>query len=253
MVMHAAAHYGVRALGVTISRHQAQGAQRRIAEAGLTRRAEVRLLDYRDVNDQAFDAVASIGAMEHFGTSQLGHYFAVMASRLQPGGRMLNHCITRPSTREPRHAGPFMDRYIFPTASCRDRRRSWRRCTTTASRSATPRTCASTTPSPSARWSANLEAHWPDAVAEVGERRARAWRLYLAVSRLAFELGRVQIHQVLGARQARDGRARMPLRPDWEHPRRVAELAPRAAIFVPRALVTAAPVRSPTESWISVA
>src|SRR5690606_18627770 len=65
-----------------------------------------------------------------------------------------------------------------------------------------------------AGWCANLERHWPEAVAEVGPQRARVWRLYVAACRLGFERSVVQLHQVLGVRL--DGTASgMALRPDW--------------------------------------
>jgi cyclopropane-fatty-acyl-phospholipid synthase len=216
MVLHAATHYGVRAVGVTISRAQAQWAQERIAAAGLARRAEVRLLDYRDLGSEAFDAISSIGAMEHFGTKELASYFAAMAARLRPGGRMLNHCITRPSNHDRHRAGPFIDRYIFPdgelqgpstvVGAMHDNGFEVRHTESLREHYAITLS----------RWSANLDARWADAVAEVGERRARAWRLYLACARLSFDLGHVQVHQFLGVRRERDGRSGMPLRPDWE-------------------------------------
>jgi cyclopropane-fatty-acyl-phospholipid synthase len=67
-----------------------------------------------------------------------------------------------------------------------------------------------------AAWSANLDAHWEEAVAEVGVHRARVWRLYLAGVRLGFEQNQIQLHQVLGVKPHADGRSAMPLRPDWE-------------------------------------
>ena len=67
-----------------------------------------------------------------------------------------------------------------------------------------------------AGWCANLDAHWDEAVAEVGEGTARVWRLYMAGSRLGFERNVVQLHQVLGVRLGADGQSGMPLRPDWE-------------------------------------
>jgi len=75
-------------------------------------------------------------------------------------------------------------------------------------------------------WGANLERHWPQAVAAVGERRARIWRLYMALCRIGFELDRVQIHQMLGVRVDEQGCANMPLRPNWQQPERPA--GPRA-------------------------
>ena len=68
-------------------------------------------------------------------------------------------------------------------------------------------------------WCANLERGWDEAVAEVGERRARVWRLYMSASRVSFDLDRIELHQVLGVRLAVDGRSGMPLRPDWERER----------------------------------
>jgi cyclopropane-fatty-acyl-phospholipid synthase len=65
-------------------------------------------------------------------------------------------------------------------------------------------------------WGANLERHWAEAVAEVGERRARTWRLYMAISRVGFDLNRIEVHQMLAVRTGPRGESGMPLRPDWE-------------------------------------
>ena len=97
MVMHAAEHYGVTALGVTLAGQQAEWGAKAIVDAGLSDRAEVRHLDYRDVREGDFDAVSSIGLTEHIGIANLPSYFSFLAGRLRPGGRLLNHCITRPN------------------------------------------------------------------------------------------------------------------------------------------------------------
>ncbi|MGH3170944.1 MAG: class I SAM-dependent methyltransferase, partial [Trebonia sp.] len=96
MVMHAAREHGVKALGVTLSEQQALWAQQAIKEAGLEDLAEVRHLDYRDVTETDFDAVSSIGITEHIGKANVPGYFAFLNGKLKTGGRMLNHCITRP-------------------------------------------------------------------------------------------------------------------------------------------------------------
>lgn len=217
MVMHAAANYGVLAVGVTLSRQQAQWAQRAISRQGLTRRAQVQLLDYRDLESGRFDAISSIGTMEHFGSHELGSHFASVAGRLRPEGRMLNHCITRSSNRQRRRPGPFIDRYVFPDGELQgpgtvigamhDHGLEVRHAENLREHYAITL----------AHWAANLESSWGKAVAEIGERRARAWQLYIAASRVGFELGRVQVHQVLGARTTAGGRSGMPLRSDWEH------------------------------------
>jgi cyclopropane-fatty-acyl-phospholipid synthase len=216
MVMHAAEHYGVRALGVTLSEPQALWAQREIAERGLQERAEVRFCDYRDVTEADFDAVSSIGLTEHIGARNLGSYFSFLASRLRPEGRLLNHTITRPSDRERHRAGKFIDRYVFPDGELEG-----------------PGTIASALHDHGfelrheenlrehyamtlREWGANLERGWDEAVAEAGEHRARVWRLYMAASRVGFELNRIELHQLLGVRLDSQGSSGMPLRPDWE-------------------------------------
>src|SRR5690349_25102463 len=89
MVMHAAREYGVRALGVTLSERQATWAQEAIKRAGLDDLAEVRYLDYRDVEETAFDAVSSIGLTEHIGVRNYPAYFAFLQDKVVPGGRLL--------------------------------------------------------------------------------------------------------------------------------------------------------------------
>ena len=217
MVMHAAEHHGVRAIGVTLSKRQADWAQRAIAERGLQDRAEVRFLDYRDVTEDNFDAVSSIGLTEHIGARNLPSYFSFLARKLRPEGRMLNHTITRPTNREQHRAGGFIDRYVFPdgelegvgkiVTAMQDHGLEVRHEENLREHySLTLRD-----------WCRNLEQGWDEAVAEVGERKARVWRLYMAASRAGFDLNRLELHQVLGVRLGADGRSGMSLRPDWEH------------------------------------
>ncbi len=100
MLLHAAEHHGVRAVGVTLSQPQADLARKRVAERGLGDRVEVRHADFRDVTDGPYDAISSIGMFEHVGLSELDAYFTRCRSLLRPEGRLLNHGISRPH-----HAG----------------------------------------------------------------------------------------------------------------------------------------------------
>jgi cyclopropane-fatty-acyl-phospholipid synthase len=245
MVMHAAREYGVKALGVTLSAQQAAWAQAAIEREGLSSLAEVRHLDYRDVPEADFDAVSSIGLTEHVGKDNLPAYFAYLFGKLRPGGRLLNHCITRPDNIEPaiRKAG-FINRYVFPDGELEgpgylvslmhDAGFEVRHEENLREHYA--RTLAA--------WCANLDAHWDEAVEEVGQGTARVWRLYMAGSRLGFDTNHIELHQVLGVRLHEDGTSGMPLRPDWEAPRVLASSlsrtsgGPRPAILT-RALVVA--------------
>ena len=98
---------------MTLSREQAAWAQEAIKREGLDDAAEVRTCDYRDVRETGFDAVSSIGLTEHIGIRNYPAYFAFLQDKLVPGGRLLNHCITRPHNR-PTDTGAFIDRYVFP-------------------------------------------------------------------------------------------------------------------------------------------
>jgi cyclopropane-fatty-acyl-phospholipid synthase len=226
MAMHAAREYGVEAVGVTLSRRQCEWGQKAVAAAGLGDRVEIRMQDYRDVRDGPFDAISSIGMFEHVGAANLGLYFRRLYLLLAPGGRLLNHGITRPgrvgpSTRRgPLHTssrfkrGSFIDRYVFPDGELHE----------VGSVVSTMQGAGFEVRHGEGlrehygltlrAWVANLEANWDEAVAEVGAPRARIWRLYMAASALNFEGGRTQIHQVLGVR-ARDGLSAMPLRPSF--------------------------------------
>ncbi len=215
MAMHAARHHGVRAVGVTLSREQADLARRRVADAGLSDRVEIRLSDYRDVADGPYEAISSIGMFEHVGTAHLGEYFSRMRSLLVPGGRLLNHGISRPHGvgRMPR--GGFMQRYVFPDGELQEIGRVV---------SAVQHAGLEVRHTENLRehyaltlraWVRNLEEHYDEAVALAGPGRAKVWRLYLAGSALGFERGEIEVHQTLAVRAA-DGASGMPLRPDWE-------------------------------------
>ena len=216
MVRHAAANYGVTALGVTLSAEQATWANEAIKRQGLDAVAEVRHLDYRQVTETGFDAISSIGLTEHIGVRNYPAYFAFLRNHLRPGGRLLNHCITRPdNVAAPRVRRGFIDRYVFPDGELTGSGRIITEIQNVGLevrheenlREHYARTCAA--------WCTNLAEHWDSCVAEVGEGTAKVWGLYLAGSRLGFERNAIQLHQVLAVKPHRDGRADYPLRPDF--------------------------------------
>ncbi|HEY7105650.1 MAG TPA: cyclopropane-fatty-acyl-phospholipid synthase family protein [Acidimicrobiia bacterium] len=214
MVMHAAEHHGVDAVGVTVSRRQAELAEKRVAEAGLSSRVQIRLQDYRDIDDGPFDAVSSIGMFEHVGLSQLETYFRGLYALLPPQGRLLNHGISRPAGkyRARFQQRSFINRYVFPDGELHEVGSvisAMQRCGFEVRHDESLREHYALT---LRAWVRNLEAGWDDAVAAAGEARARIWRLYMAACAVAFEDGNTQVHQVLGVK-ANGGRSGMPLRP----------------------------------------
>ncbi len=214
MVRHAAREYGVTALGVTLSREQAAWGQRAIKEQGLEDRAEVRFLDYREVEESDFDAVSSIGLTEHIGVKNYPAYFGFLHDKLRPQGRLLNHCITRPSNVTTR-TGAFIDRYVFPDGELTGSGRIITEVQNAGLEVQHEENLRFHYAMTLAGWCRNLEANWDEAVAEVGEGVARVWGLYMASSRLSFERNEIQLHHVLATRTDDDGVSDFPLRPTW--------------------------------------
>jgi len=210
MVIHAATHHGVDAVGVTISQQQYEYTLKRVADAGLNGRVDVRLQDYRELAGEEFDAISSIGMAEHVGRRQLKGYMGTLASLLRPTGRLLNHAISTPNGASfDRHS--FTARYVFPDGELPDVAEV---VTAMHAHGLDVRDVeglrehyALTT----RQWSANLEANWDEACRLVGVRRARVWRLYLAGAAMSFEVADIGIHQVLGVRLTDGGESGMAL------------------------------------------
>jgi cyclopropane-fatty-acyl-phospholipid synthase len=218
MVLHAAEHYGVRATGVTLSVEQAAFARKRVAEAGLSDRIEIRVQDYRDVRDGPYDAISSIGMAEHVGSERYLEYARDLYALLGPGGRLLNHQIGRRPLldEEAYHVDEFIDRYVFPDGElapigvtvARLEEAGFEVRDVEALREHYARTLRA--------WVANLEAGWKEAAAATSPGRARVWRLYMAASAVSFERNRIGVNQVLAVRTASDGRSGLPpTRTDW--------------------------------------
>ncbi|QCB49261.1 methyltransferase domain-containing protein [Rhodococcus sp. PAMC28707] len=211
-----AARRGVKVIGATLSREQADWAQQAIADEGLSELAEVRFSDYRDVAETGFDAVSSIGLTEHIGVSNYPAYFSFIQSKLRDGGRVLNHSITRPDNRSHAKAGSFIDRYVFPDGELTGSGRIISEMQDVGLEVRHEESLREHYALTLAAWCRNLVDNWDACVAEAGEGTARIWGLYMAGSRLGFERNVVQLHQVLGVKLGPKGEAGLPLRPWWD-------------------------------------
>jgi cyclopropane-fatty-acyl-phospholipid synthase len=215
MAIHAASTYGVDVVGITISQEQAKLARERVDAAGVGDRVEIRLQDYRELGDERFDAISSIGMSEHVGAAKLDGYFAILADALVPRGRMLNHAITSVGGSKLGRRS-FTGRYVFPDGELIDvgdvvlamERAGLEVRDVESLREHYARTLRA--------WVANLEAGWDDAVAAADVAKARIWRLYMAGAAVGFTDGGLSIHQVLGVVPDDTGYAAMPAtRRDW--------------------------------------
>ena len=216
MVMHAVKNYGVTAIGVTLSREQAEWGRRSLADTGLEESAQFRHCDYRDVGETGFDAVSSIGLTEHIGKKNMPAYFAFLNSKLKPEGRLLNHCITRPNNMWRAKAGKFINRYVFPDGELVGPGTLISHMEDAGFETRHEENLREHYALTLREWGNNLEYRWNDAIEEVGEGKARVWRLYMAASRLGFEMNRIQLHQVLGVRTPVSGASGMALRPGFD-------------------------------------
>ena len=211
MVLHAAQHHGVEALGITLSAEQCELARRRVEEAGLSDRVRIERRDYRDLHEAGFDAISSIGMFEHVGLSRLGEYFSDLRALLRPGGRLMNHGISRPPGRSRFERRSFIERYVFPDGELHEvgtvvsamQQQGFEVRDLESLREHYARTLRA--------WVANLEQNWDLAQRLVGPPRARIWRLYMAASAVGFEAGRTSIHQVVAVRPHTDGTSDMAL------------------------------------------
>jgi cyclopropane-fatty-acyl-phospholipid synthase len=213
LLLYAAAQYGTESLGITLSKNQLAEAQRQAA--GLNGQVKIEAVDYRSLRPaRVFDKIASVGMMEHVGHAHLDEYFADMFRLLRPGGLFLNHAIasitqtqTVPWVRRSRHGG-FIKRYIFPDSELLPvgmvvsaaERAGFEVRDLESLREHYAQTLA--------HWLLRMERRFDEAVALVGRERARAWRLYLASSAVAFRLARISVFQLLLAKPAGDGRLR---------------------------------------------
>jgi len=218
MAIHAASRYGVSALGITLSRNQQQEAMRRVHEAGLADRVEIRLLDYRDLPETAaFDKISSIGMFEHVGLKNLREYFDGVYRLLKPNGIALNHGITSsdPDNRSVGlGAGEFIDRYVFPDGEVPHVSLAIRELSAAGLELADAESLRRHYGITLRHWSDAFERQITDLEALAGSQRTRIWRVYLAGCAHAFERGWINIYQLLAIR-SEGGSNPLPMTRDY--------------------------------------
>ncbi|MFF8809323.1 class I SAM-dependent methyltransferase [Streptomyces omiyaensis] len=214
MAIHAARAYGARVVGITLSREQAAFARKRIAEEGLTDRIEIRVQDYRDVPDGPFDAISSIGMAEHVGAERYREYAGLLYGLLKPGGRLLNHQISRrpEPDEEAYRIDPFIDAYVFPDGELAPMGRTLTTLEDAGFEVRDVEAIREHYALTLRRWVANLEGEWDRATRLVSPGRARIWRLYMAASAVSFERNRIGVNQFLAVRTPASGTSGLPLR-----------------------------------------
>jgi cyclopropane-fatty-acyl-phospholipid synthase len=192
--IHAARQHDVSVVGITLSEPQAELARRQVAEAGLADRVEIRVMDYRELTGERFDAIASIGMVEHVGASKIDLYASQLAGLLEPGGRLLNHGISRLRHGDP-ESGSFSNRYVFPDAAPLHLSRIQLALERAGLVSDHVEGLQDDYAQTLRHWLARLESRLDEATRIAGPERVRVWRLYLRAARRAFETGFLSIYQ----------------------------------------------------------
>ena len=222
LVLHAAQHYGVRAVGITLSQNQFELARERIAEQGLAERVQVLLLDYRELTKRfgpdAFDKAASVGMFEHVGLKNLSDYFASVAGVLRDRGLFLNHGITsndvdnRPVGSG---VGDFIAKYVFPHGELPHLHVALREMSGAGIEIVDAESLRPHYAKTLEHWSRRLDARLEEAASLVGDKTLRIWRAYLAGCSYGFAQGWMSIYQLLGSRQVRPGPSDVPATRDY--------------------------------------
>jgi cyclopropane-fatty-acyl-phospholipid synthase len=190
----AATRHGASVLGITLSPPQAERARRRAEAAGVADRVEIRVMDYRDLAGERFDAIASIGMVEHVGEAQIDVYARALAGLLEPGGRLLNHGIARLRHTDP-DAGPFSERYVFPDAEPLHLSRVLLALERAGFVTRHVEDFGADYAETLRHWARRLDENLDEAVRLAGPERVRVWRLYLRMARNGFESGFLSIYQ----------------------------------------------------------
>jgi cyclopropane-fatty-acyl-phospholipid synthase len=190
----AATRHGARVVGITLSPPQAEKARARAEAAGVADRVEIRVMDYRDLAGERFDAIASIGMVEHVGEEQIDVYARALAGLLESGGRLLNHGIARLRHTDP-DAGPFSERYVFPDANPLHLSRVLLALERAGFVTRHVEEFGADYAETLRHWTGRLDENLDDAVRLAGPERVRVWRLYLRMARNGFENGFLSIYQ----------------------------------------------------------
>jgi cyclopropane-fatty-acyl-phospholipid synthase len=194
---HAASRHGAQVLGITLSEPQAELANTRAAAAGLSDRVEFRVADYREIREQPFDAIVSIGMVEHVGEERIDLYASRLNELLRPGGRLLNHGIAKLKDLDTKDEGAFSERFVFPDGVPLPLSRIELALERTGLVTRHVEGLADDYAETLRHWIARYEERYAEAERVAGPERARVWKLYLRAARQGFLTGWASIYQVL--------------------------------------------------------
>jgi cyclopropane-fatty-acyl-phospholipid synthase len=185
----AAEKYGASVVGYTVSKEQQAWAREHYGHLAI----DIRLDDYRNATGR-YDAVVSIGLMEHVGPKNHRAYMELAARCLNPGGIVFMHTIGGAGTRT--HIDPWFDKYIFPNAVVP----TLGQLVTAMEEVLVPEDIQNIGPHYDRTlmaWWQNFDAAWPTLRPHYGDRFYRMWRFYLLISAAYFRAREHNLYQIV--------------------------------------------------------
>lgn len=222
LIVHAVKHYGVHALGITLSTAQAEIARQRVAEAGIADRCQIEVRDYRSLpGEGTFDKAVSVGMFEHVGRAKMREYFAQAHRLLKAGGLFLNSGIIASSmppfnrwhgwvARKVWKRGTFIDRYVFPDGELLPLEEVEHDASVAGLETRDVEELREHYALTLRHWVRRLERQKDEAIRLTSEATYRIWRLYMAASAHAFTIGRIRLVHLLLSKPDALGHAGLP-------------------------------------------
>jgi cyclopropane-fatty-acyl-phospholipid synthase len=210
LVIFAAERYGVHAVGITLSAKQHSLAKVRIDRAGLKERCRVDLRDYREVYEEPFDKLVSVGMFEQVGEARLALYFVKAFQSLKPGGLFLNHGIGGGASVKDNLRSRFVDRYVFPDGELCDIGTVLHQAELAGFEVIDVESLRRHYALTLRHWVQRLQADPAKAFQHVDEFTYRVWDLYMSGAAYYFDTGRLNVHQALLWKPTANGRSTAP-------------------------------------------
>jgi cyclopropane-fatty-acyl-phospholipid synthase len=195
---YAAKEVGARVTGITISQAQYDFAKKRLFDQGLAEKADIRLVDYRDI-EGTFDAIASIEMFEAVGEAYWPAYFSKVHEALKPGGRAGLQIITIRDELFGRYRSrtDFIQRYIFPGGMLPSEARLKEETERAGLEWSDLKRFGQNYADTLAEWGRRFEAAWSDIRKDgFDERFRRLWRFYLSYCEAGFRTERTNVIQL---------------------------------------------------------
>lgn len=196
LLIRAAKEYGVRGVGITLSKEQKKKFDERIAEEGLTGIVSAELMDYRDLESwgKTFDRVVSVGMLEHVGREHYELFVKNVEAALNPGGLFLLHYI---SALKEYPGDPWIKKYIFPGGMIPSLREMIYTLSEHSFYTLDVESLRRHYYKTLRHWDQNFNDHRSEIEESMGTEFVRMWDLYLNACAATFHNGIIDLHQIL--------------------------------------------------------